>query len=230
MKLVSTLFLVIRTLTCIPVLLLYRNVQVRSALADCGNIGHPNGEDAMHCYTTLQAIFDSVTHTIFSSPQTLGDELGKTDQVVEGIVRKIEKTGHDLLGRKAGELTVGGVPAPRYVQQFAWDYAKYPNRRPLKELVSLIAGGVTAVDEELKQLSTSYGEKQQALQEAQRKKGGNLMVADLNDVLTEDIMRKVNCLDTEYLKTLFVAIPKSSKENFESGVEKLGSDLVGYGG
>jgi V-type H+-transporting ATPase subunit C len=149
---------------------------------------------------------------------------------VEGIVRKIEKTGHDLLGRKAGELTVGGVPAPRYVQQFAWDYAKYPNRRPLKELVSLIAGGVTAVDEELKQLSTSYGEKQQALQEAQRKKGGNLMVADLNDVLTEDIMRKVNCLDTEYLKTLFVAIPKSSKENFESGVEKLGSDLVGYGG
>lgn len=165
-----------------------------------------------------------------ASAQTLGDELGKTDQVVDGVVHKIEKTGHELLGRKGGELTVGGVPAPRYVQQFAWDYAKYPNRRPLKELVSLIAGGVTAVDEELKQLATSYGEKQVALQEAQRKKGGNLMVADLNDVLTEDIMSKIETFDTEYLKTVFIAIPKSSKENFESGIEKLGSDLVGYGG
>jgi len=134
------------------------------------------------------------------------------------------------LGRKGGELTVGGVPPNRYVQQFAWDYAKYPNRRPLTELVSLIAGGVTAVDEELKQLSQSYAEKQQALLEMQRKKGGNLMVADLNDVLTEQIMAKVEVLDTEYLKTIFIAIPKSAKENFEGGIEKLGNDLVGFGG
>lgn len=149
---------------------------------------------------------------------------------MESVVRKIEKTGIELLGRKGGDLTVGGVPAPRYVQQFAWDYAKYPNRRPLTELVSLIAGGVTAVDEELKQLSQSYADKQQALLEMQRKKGGNLMVADLNDVLTEETMADVEVIDTEYLKTIFIAIPKSSKENFESGIEKLGSDLVGFGG
>jgi V-type H+-transporting ATPase subunit C len=96
--------------------------------------------------------------------------------------------------------------------------------------VSLIAGGVTAVDEELKQLSQSYADKQQALLEMQRKKGGNLMVADLNDVLTEETMSGVEVIDTEYLKTIFIAIPKSSKENFESGIEKLGSDLVGFGG
>ena len=92
--------------------------------------------------------------------------------------------------------------------------------------MSLIAGGVTAVDEELKQLSQSYGEKQMALQEAQRKKGGNLMAGELNDVLTEDIMAKVEVLDTEYLKTIFIAIPKSSKENFESGIEQLGKTLL----
>lgn len=145
-------------------------------------------------------------------------------------MRKIEKTGMELLGRKGGELTVGGVPPNRYVQQFAWDYAKYPNRRPLTELVSLIAGGVTAVDEELKQLSQSYVEKEQALLDMQRKKGGNLLVADLNDVLTEETMADVEVIDTDYLKTVFIAIPKSSKENFESGIEKLGGDLVGYGG
>lgn len=127
-------------------------------------------------------------------------------------------------------MTVGGVPAPRYVQQFAWDYAKYPNRRPLKELVSLISGGVTAIDEELKQLGQSYGDKMAALQESQRSSTGNLMAVDLNDVLTEDIMRGIDILDTEYLKTVFVAVTKAASENFESTIYKLGDQLVGYGG
>jgi len=165
------------------------------------------------------------------SLMTLSDDLGKTDSVVESIVRKIEKTSHELgVGGKRTDLTVGGVPAPRYIQQFAWDYAKYPNRRPLKELVSLIGGGVTAVDEELKQLGISYADKQLALQEAKRRKGGTLITGDLNDILNESIMRKITVSDTEYLKTVFIAIPKQSKELFEKKIEKLGSNIVGYGG
>jgi V-type H+-transporting ATPase subunit C len=171
----------------------------------------------------------------------LSDEMGKTDQIVESIVRKIEKTAHELSDRnKVGAtttstattdaLTVGGVPATRYIQQFAWDSAKYPSRRPLKELVTLIAGGVSAFDEELKQLMVSYGDKTAALTEAKRRKGGNLMSADLNELLTPDIMSKVTVTDTEYLKTIFIAIPKSGKEIFESSIYKLGNDLVGYGG
>lgn len=166
------------------------------------------------------------------SLMNLSDDLGKTDSIVESIVRKIEKTGMDLAnssGKKL-ELTVGGVPSTRYVQQFAWDYAKYPNRRPLKELVSLIGGGVSAMDEELKQLGNSYADKMAALNDAQRRKGGNMMVADLNDVLTEDVMRNVKIHDTEYLKTVFVAIPYMAKEAFEDNVDFLGSDLVGFGG
>ena len=56
------------------------------------------------------------------------------------------------------------------------------------------------------------------------------MVADLNDVLTEDIMRGVEVHDTEYLKTVFIAIPKIMQENFESSIYQLANDLVGYGG
>mmetsp|Transcript_23596 Transcript_23596/g.39038 ORF Transcript_23596/g.39038 Transcript_23596/m.39038 type:complete len:363 (+) Transcript_23596:130-1218(+) len=153
----------------------------------------------------------------------------KTDSIVESIVRKVEKTGHEFLGNR-GEMTVGGVPAPRYIQQFAWDYAKYPNRRPLKELVSLISGGVSAIDEELKQLGGAYGAKVAALQESQRKKGGNLMVADLNDVLTADLMRNVEVHDTEYLKTLFIAIPKQLLDGFEEKIYKIGNQLAGFGG
>jgi len=166
------------------------------------------------------------------SLMNLSDDMGKTDAIIESIVRKIERTGLDLAAAsgKKMELTVGGVPSSRYVHQFAWDYAKYPNRRPLKELVALISGGVSAMDEELKQLGNSYAEKMAALNDAKRRKAGNLMVADLNDVLTEDIMRHVKVHDTEFLKTVFVAIPGMAKENFEAAVESMGGDLVGYGG
>jgi V-type H+-transporting ATPase subunit C len=162
----------------------------------------------------------------------LSDDLQKTDTLIESIVRKVEKTAGELshyTGKKT-ELTVGGVPSERYIQQFAWDYAKYPNRRPLKELVSLISGGVSAIDEELKQLSTSFADKNAALADAKRKKGGNLLVADLNDVLTQDVMRNIIVHDTEYLKTLFVAIPKGAEEDFMTNIESVGSDIAGFGG
>ena len=172
----------------------------------------------------------SLTVGTLDTLMTLSDELVKTDQIVEGIVRKIEKTAQELSDRAKTDLSVGGVPAPRYIQQFAWDSAKYPNRRPLRDLVSLITSGAVAVEAELKQLTASYGDKQIALQDVQKRKGGNLMTADLSDALNDEIMSRVDVIDTEYLKTVFVAIPKSMKENFEAGIYKTGADLVGYGG
>lgn len=173
----------------------------------------------------------SLTVGTLDTLMQLSDDLVKTDGVVESTVRKIEKTASELADHKAIiDLTVGGVPAHRYIQQFAWDSAKYPNRRPLKELVSLITGGAVAVEEELKQLTQSFGEKVQALQEMKRRKQGNLLNSDWNDVLNEQIMSKVQILDTEYLKTVFVAVPSGISEHFEAGIGKLAGDVVGYGG
>ena len=160
----------------------------------------------------------------------LSDDLDKTDSIVEGIVRKIEKAAQELADRKPIDLTVGGVPPTRYIQQFAWDSAKYPSRRPLKELVSLISGGAQAIEEELKQLTQSFGDKTAALQEAKRRKAANIFAADLNDILTDEIMSKVKVTDTDYLKTIFIAVPRASAESFESGFSKLGDNLVGFGG
>jgi V-type H+-transporting ATPase subunit C len=164
------------------------------------------------------------------SLMNLSDELGKTDSIIESIVRKVEKSSVELAGKKGTELTVGGVPATRYIQQFAWDYAKYPNRRPLKELVTLISSGVSAIDEELKQLSNSYGDKLASLADAKRKRGGNLTTVDLNDVLEDKVVKNLKMFDTEYLKTVFVAVNKGQVETFEKEIYVLGGELVGYGG
>jgi len=166
----------------------------------------------------------------------LGDDLHKTDQIVESIVRKIERSAIELTMSAGGKeppkdsLTVGGVPSSRYIQQFAWDYAKYPNRRPLQELVAMIGGSVTAIDEELKQLQQSYQDKQVLLQEGKRRKTTSLLVADLNDVLTAADMQHVEVHDTEYLKTLFIAVPANVEAEFKKEIYNVGTDMVGYGG
>jgi len=94
----------------------------------------------------------------------------------------------------------------------------------------MIGGSVTAIDEELKQLAQSYADKQQALMEAKRRKTTNLLIAELNDVLTAADMQKVQVHDTEYLKTMFVAIPSGLDAEFKKEIYKIGSNLVGFGG
>jgi len=94
----------------------------------------------------------------------------------------------------------------------------------------MIGGSVTAIDEELKQLAQSYADKQQALMDAKRRKTTNLLVADLNDVLTPADMQKVQNHDTEYLKTVFIAIPSGMDAEFKNDIYNLGNTLVGYGG
>lgn len=157
----------------------------------------------------------------------LSDDLVKTENIQESIVRKIEKTAADL-GVAKTDLTVAGVPVLRYIQQFAWDAAKYPTRRPLPELVQLIASNSTAIDEELKQLLNTYSEKMEVQQDMKRKSGGNLMNADWNDTMTESKWNEIQAVDTEHLKTLFVAMPKSAQEFFVDNVTKLSEDLAGF--
>lgn len=43
-------------------------------------------------------------------------------------------------------------------------------------------------------------------------------------------MRNITVHDTEYLKTLFIAVPKGSEAEFMGNIESVGSDIVGFGG
>ena len=56
------------------------------------------------------------------------------------------------------------------------------------------------------------------------------MVTNLKDVSTQELMRDITVHDTEYLKTLFVVIPKGIEEDFMANIKKVGSDIFGFGG
>lgn len=157
-----------------------------------------------------------------------GDQLAKADLAIEGVIRKIERQFNEVnLNNEA--LTVDGLPVIKYLQSFRWNAAKYQATRPIEELTKAITGNCQKIEDELKEASAVYQEKKQAYSALQRKKGGNLMVADLNDVLTDNVVKKEMFIDTEYLTTTVVIVPKQSENEFISKYERIASDVVGYG-
>lgn len=182
--------------------------------------------DLAECYE-FELPSDLLVGTL-DSLMALSDDLNRVDLTIEGIVRKIERQFNDL-NQSDEVLTVDGVPIDRYLNHFAWDEAKHPHRRPLSEITSIIQLTMAKVDEELKQLSSMYSEKKQLLHQMTRsKKGGNLMVVDLDQVLTPDLVSKSDFVCTEYLQTLVVVVPKALENQWKEEYVQIGMDIADF--
>jgi len=177
------------------------------------------------------------------SLMSLSDDLQKVDMSVENVVRKIqrqylEETADGIsndhvpgvAGHGEADLRIDGRAASAYLHSFNWDKAKFPDRRPLPEMVKLIQSGVAKKEEELKQIMGAYTEKKQKLSIASRGRGGGaLSTADLKTVLTSEVVSASDFINTEYLKTMVAVVPKSAEKNWLSTYHTLASDIAGYG-
>lgn len=85
------------------------------------------------------------------------------------------------------------------------------------------------VEDELKQLSSMHGEKKQQLNQLDRKKGGNLMVANLDEVLTSKVVSEKDFTNTEYLKTMVVVVPTSLEEEWKTTYMEIGNGIAEFG-
>ena len=79
-----------------------------------------------------------------------------------------------------------------------------------------------SVEEDLKNLSINLSEKTQQLSALNRKKGGNLAMAPLEEVLTPDVIQGsgVQFLDTDYLRTVVVVINKYCSPGSDSTLRR----------
>lgn len=176
---------------------------------------------------------------------SLSDELGKIDSSVESVVKRIERQYLDVAGKNPEPLKVGTVPPRRFVEEFNWDIAKYPYRQALPELVQSILMGVGSIEDELKSLTVKCSETSQQLAALNRKKGGSLTMAPLEEVLTKEVLSKVNPnpadlfvdsphrsdgTPSEYLKTLVVVIPRSAESSWLETYMSLGKGIASFGG
>lgn len=78
----------------------------------------------------------------------LSDDLARVNVMVEGVVNKIRRQAHDLAPDEV--LQVNNRPVASFLTSFAWDEARYPLRKPLKEIVEELTESVVSVDDDLK--------------------------------------------------------------------------------
>ena len=132
-------------------------------------VGLPHAGNPDHAWARLQELTvyannDYSVNFRFALPESfrvgtldgllsLADDLGKVNQAVEGTVNKIRRQLVELQGgvppEERADVWVEGATPEGYLQRFAWNEAKYPSRRPLKEIVQSIMDTVQKLDDDL---------------------------------------------------------------------------------
>jgi len=158
----------------------------------------------------------------------LSDDLGKIDVFTESIVRKVSNTLEDVLelsakGTLTENLRIGGEYTPQaYMQKFSWDLAKYPVKQSLRGIADIISKDVTHIEMELKTRYNAYSNLKGNLQQLARKQTGSLLTRNIGD-----LVKKADfILDSEYLITLVVIVPRSFREEWDRKYEKLTEKVV----
>lgn len=157
------------------------------------------------------------------SLMSLSDELSKVSAYVESVTRKVAQQREEAWEEGdaggaggAATLTVSGRTMQNYLTMFKWDDAKYSTSHPLKALVALIHSQVGKLDEELKVKASDYQQVMHSIAASERGRQGNLLQRDL-----ASIVKPEHITQTEFLTTLFVAVPSAQDKNFHAEYEKL---------
>uniref|UniRef100_A0A8C9TGC2 V-type proton ATPase subunit C n=1 Tax=Scleropages formosus TaxID=113540 RepID=A0A8C9TGC2_SCLFO len=109
-----------------------------------------------------------------------------------------------------------------FVERFQWDMAKYPIKQSLKNICEIISKQVTQIDNDLKSRASAYNNLKGNLQNLERKNAGSLLTRSLADIVKkEDFV-----LDSEYLVTLLVVVPKTNYGDWQKTYETLAEMVV----
>ncbi|EZA58381.1 hypothetical protein DMN91_005655 [Ooceraea biroi] len=155
----------------------------------------------------------------------LSDDLGKLDAYVEQVTRKVATYLGEVLEDQRDKLhenlMANNSDLPSYITRFQWDMAKYPIKQSLRNIADIISKQVGQIDADLKTKSTIYNNLKGNLQNLEKKQTGSLLTRNLADLVKKEHF----ILDSEYLTTLLVIVPKSNFQDWYSGYEKL-TDMI----
>ncbi|CAH7300917.1 V-type proton ATPase subunit C 2 isoform X4 [Phodopus roborovskii] len=155
----------------------------------------------------------------------LSDELGKLDTFAESLIKRMAQSVVEVMEDSKGKvhenLLANGVDLTSFVTHFEWDMAKYPAKQPLVSVVDTLAKQLAQIETDLKSRTAAYSILKANLENLEKKSTGNLFTRTLSDIVSkEDFV-----LDSEYLITLLVIVPKSSYAQWQKTYESL-SDMV----
>lgn len=156
----------------------------------------------------------------------LSDDLGKLDTYVEGVTRKVATYLGDVLDdqrdKLADNLLANGMDMESYLTRFQWDMAKYPIKQSLKNITEIISKQMGQIDADLKSKSSAYNNLKTQLQSIERKSTGSLLVRSLADLVRKEHF----VLNSDYLTTLLVVVPKMLYKDWNTTYERLSNMVV----
>ncbi|TFK57433.1 ATPase, V1 complex, subunit C [Heliocybe sulcata] len=159
---------------------------------------------------------------------SLSEDLPKQEAFFTQTVAKIVDTLRNLLNNDSSKLLqhilVNEATVDDYLlHDWTWNEGRYGVQRGLPEMAEVLNKEMTSIDNVMKTKLNNYNLAKGSLTQMQRKKTGNLSVRSLTDVVTKDNF----LLDSEYMETLLVAVPKSTLvKDWNSKYERLTSMVV----
>ncbi|KAL1513862.1 hypothetical protein ABEB36_003206 [Hypothenemus hampei] len=155
----------------------------------------------------------------------LSDDLGKLDAFVEQVTRKVASYLGEVLEDQRDKLQenlmANNTDLPSYLTRFQWDIAKYPIKQSLRNIADIISKQVGQIDADLKTKSTAYNNLKGSLQSLEKKQTGSLLTRNLADLVKKEHF----ILDSEYLQTLLVIVPKAQFNEWNATYEKI-TDMI----
>ncbi|NXR28584.1 VATC1 ATPase, partial [Cinclus mexicanus] len=161
----------------------------------------------------------------------LSDELAKLDAFVESVVKKVAQYMADVLedskDKVQENLLANGGKVPSFsnpgLTEHQWQAEQKFYSSSLDTVPFLfIFQGVNQIDNDLKARASAYNNLKGNLQNLERKNAGSLLTRSLADIVKkEDFV-----LDSEYLVTLLVIVPKLNYNDWVKQYETLAEMVV----
>ncbi|KAI8997265.1 hypothetical protein BDB01DRAFT_770489 [Pilobolus umbonatus] len=193
--------------------------------------------DKQNTYLNIKAKLTDYARTYeFNAPEfkigtldalvMLSDDLVKYDTAFEQSVNKLADLLKSLLkGQNVNiqdQLLVNDKPVDQYISSFRWNTMKYRTDKSLQETLNTLNQEITTIDTIMKNKLNMYTQNKNTLLTLQRKQTGNLSVRNLNG-----IVQKHHCvLNSEFLTTLIIAVPKSQYKQWNNRYETLTEMVV----
>uniref|UniRef100_A0A8C4GTS9 V-type proton ATPase subunit C n=1 Tax=Dicentrarchus labrax TaxID=13489 RepID=A0A8C4GTS9_DICLA len=151
----------------------------------------------------------------------LSDELAKLDSFVESVVKKVAQYMADVLedsrDKVQENLLANGVDLVTYITRFQWDMAKYPIKQSLKNISEIISKVEMLCQHWAPSLCNVH-----VIVTLLCATRGSLLTRSLADIVKKDDF----VLDSEYLITLLVVVPKTAYTDWQKTYETLAEMVV----
>ncbi|KFZ64730.1 V-type proton ATPase subunit C 1, partial [Podiceps cristatus] len=154
----------------------------------------------------------------------LSDELAKLDAFVEGVVKKVAQYMADVLEDSKDKVQENLLANGDGLLEQQWQAKCESESKHSSVIVPFlfIFKGVNQIDNDLKARASAYNNLKGNLQNLERKNAGSLLTRSLADIVKkEDFV-----LDSEYLVTLLVIVPKLNYNDWVKQYETLAEMVV----